>query len=92
MLVEALRHLPCDQQLLLELHYWEDMPAAELAEIFEVDPTTIRTRLHRARKQLKALIEGQGQSPALHAKALSGLETWGRELHLTQPPAGQSQQ
>ena len=50
--VAALQRLPVDQQMLLELHYWEDQDISSLAEVFDVPPATIRTRLHRARKAL----------------------------------------
>jgi RNA polymerase sigma factor (sigma-70 family) len=56
-LVEVLRGLPVEQQMLLELHYWEDMEIAELAEVFEAPEATIRTRLHRARKLLRERME-----------------------------------
>jgi RNA polymerase sigma factor (sigma-70 family) len=49
----ALRELPVEQQTLLELHYWEDLDAAALGEVFAAPPTTIRTRLHRARLALR---------------------------------------
>src|SRR5262249_1671252 len=52
-LLEALRQLPVAQQTLLELHYWEDMDIAELAEVFEAQQPAIRTRLHRARVALR---------------------------------------
>jgi RNA polymerase sigma-70 factor (ECF subfamily) len=48
----ALRQLPVDQQVLLELHYWESLDAAALAEVFDASAGTIRVRLHRARKAL----------------------------------------
>jgi RNA polymerase sigma factor (sigma-70 family) len=51
-LLAALRTLTIDQQTLLELHYWCDMDAAELAEVFDLEPGTIRTRLSRARAVL----------------------------------------
>lgn len=69
-LVEVLQHLPVEQQTLLELHYWEDMGIAQLAEVFEIPAATIRTRLHRARKALRAQIED-----AAPARALETLET-----------------
>ncbi len=49
----VLRELPAEQQLLLELHYWHDLDAAALAQVFEVPPGTIRVRLLRARKALR---------------------------------------
>jgi RNA polymerase sigma-70 factor (ECF subfamily) len=50
---EALRTLPAEQQLLLELHYWHELDAAALGEIFDAEPGTIRVRLVRARKALR---------------------------------------
>jgi len=52
-LLDALRTLPVEQQTLLELYYWEEMEVAQLAEIFESPPATIRTWLYRARQTLK---------------------------------------
>jgi RNA polymerase sigma factor (sigma-70 family) len=51
--VETLRTLPVEQQTLLELHYWEDMDIAALAEVFETTAGAMRVRLHRARAALK---------------------------------------
>lgn len=50
---EALRQLPVEQQVLLEFHYWHDLDAASLAEVFATNPGTIRVRLLRARKALR---------------------------------------
>jgi RNA polymerase sigma factor (sigma-70 family) len=49
----ALLQLPADQQLLLELHYWHDLDAAGLAEVFESTAGAIRVRLLRARRALR---------------------------------------
>jgi len=49
----VLLELPAEQQLLLELHYWHELDAPALAEVFEVPPGTIRVRLLRARKALR---------------------------------------
>jgi RNA polymerase sigma factor (sigma-70 family) len=49
----ALRELPVEQQVLLELHYWHDLDAGELAEMFESTPGALRVRLLRARKALR---------------------------------------
>ena len=73
LLFAALRSLTADQQLALELHYWQGLGAAELAEVFEVEPTTMRTRLHRARARLKAQIEQMTTDPTLRVDALQSL-------------------
>ena len=77
-LVEALQHLPVEQQTLLELHYWEDMGIAELAEVFDAPAATIRTRLHRARKALRERMEGSAPPPAL--ETLETMDAWARGL------------
>jgi RNA polymerase sigma factor (sigma-70 family) len=52
----ALRELPAEHELLLELHYWHELDAAALSEIFEAPAGTIRVRLLRARRELKNLL------------------------------------
>lgn len=73
-LVAALSTLPLDQQILLELYYWEDLDRDQLAEVFEVEPATIGSRLFRARQALKAGLDAQGGGPGSDAE----LETWAR--------------
>jgi RNA polymerase sigma-70 factor (ECF subfamily) len=53
---DALRELPTEQQLVLELHYWHDLGAAELAEVLGTTPGNIRVRLNRARQALRQRI------------------------------------
>lgn len=55
----ALSQLPADQQLLLELHYWHELDAAALADVFETVPGTIRVRLLRARQALRQQLATQ---------------------------------
>lgn len=49
----ALQALPVEQQLLLELHYWHELDAPALAEVFELPAGTVRVRLLRARRALR---------------------------------------
>jgi RNA polymerase sigma factor (sigma-70 family) len=77
-LVEALRALPVEQQTLLELHYWEDMDIAALAEVFEMPQPTIRTRLHRARKALRERMAEK--APPRVLETLESMDAWARGL------------
>jgi RNA polymerase sigma factor (sigma-70 family) len=63
---DALARLPLSQQTLLELHYWQGLDAAALAEVFGVAAGSIRVRLLRARNALRAQLEhaAAGESPA----------------------------
>ena len=78
-MLDALRALPLEQLLLLELAYWEKLDGAELAAVFEVEPATIRSRLFRARDALRALIE-RGEEDGLIASATDDFDAWIRAV------------
>lgn len=52
-IVEALRRLPVEDQMLLELYYWQELDVEAISEIYEIEPNATRVRLHRARKKLR---------------------------------------
>lgn len=55
--IEAMRRIPIDFQITLELHYWEQLTGPELAQVLGISPTTVRTRLHRAREALREMLQ-----------------------------------
>jgi len=59
----ALRSLPLDMQISLELHYWHELSVDEIASVLERSPNTIKSRLHRARLLLKGRIERSSRDP-----------------------------
>ena len=61
----AMKHLPIDYQIALELHYWEDMTTAEIAAALEIPRATAKTRLLRARERLKGAMSELTQSSDL---------------------------
>jgi RNA polymerase sigma factor (sigma-70 family) len=79
-LARALRDLPVEQQVLLELHYWEGIDIAGLAEIFAIQPVSIRSRLHRARTGLRDRMLREPDVPAEVTSTLESLEAWARRL------------
>lgn len=56
-----LRELPEKYRAVLVLRYWQDLSCAEIADILKLPEGTVKTQLHRARKALGQLIEGQEQ-------------------------------
>lgn len=62
LMLEALRRIPLEQQLVLELSYWEGLTAKEIGEVLEVNPNTVRSRLHRAREALREQLATMGVS------------------------------
>ncbi len=66
LLLQALQRIPVEQQTLLELHYWERLPANDLAQVLDIEPGTVRVRLHRARRAVERVLAelvGPGGEP-----------------------------
>lgn len=80
LLLEGLRRLPIEQQVILELFYWEGMKANELAAIFDVSHSAMRSRLAKARALLRDIIAEFEESRALIASTTEGLDEWAAQL------------
>lgn len=53
----ALRDLPEDQRITLELVFFHGLSVAEAAEVLTVAPGTVKSRLHRARGTLRQVLD-----------------------------------
>jgi RNA polymerase sigma factor (sigma-70 family) len=82
-LLEALRLLPLRQQTLFELYYWEDLTAAEIAEVMEIPENTVRSRLRRAKDALAPIVRSRGPGQPLDDDAL---ERWARDVRPRHDP------
>lgn len=80
LLLEAMRRVPVDLQIAMELHYWEDMTTAELAEVLEIPQGTVKSRLRRGREALQEELAKLTHDPALRDAASGGVETWAKEI------------
>jgi RNA polymerase sigma factor (sigma-70 family) len=85
LLLLALRSLPVEQQVMLELHYWEGMSGAELAEVFGITEPATHMRLSRARKALRACMQAMAESPLPAHTSLEGLDDWARTIRARAP-------
>jgi RNA polymerase sigma-70 factor (ECF subfamily) len=52
-LLEALERLPVETGELLWLHYFEGLKYREIAALTAANPTTVKVRVHRARRELR---------------------------------------
>ena len=55
---EAVTRLPEKLRIPIHLHYGEGYSTEEIAAMLDIPAATVRTRLHRARGKLKALLGG----------------------------------
>lgn len=62
-LLMALRALPVDLQIAVELYYWEDLAIDEVASVLDVPPATVKSHLARARKELRDHLAGRPPPP-----------------------------
>ncbi len=84
-LLAALRRLPIDEQVALELHYWEQLPSAEIAVVLDIPIGTVKSRLRRARDRLEAELTGAPQRPA----SADDLDRWAADLRALARSRGQ---
>lgn len=54
LLSRALRQMPSEARIVLELYYWEDLTLKDIAAILGLRPVAVKSRLHRARERLRA--------------------------------------
>lgn len=76
LLLEGLRAIPIKYQVVLELHYWEELTTNEIAEVLDIPPGTARSRLRRARDSLEAAMASIARSPALLESTMTRLDDW----------------
>lgn len=77
-LLDALRSISLEQQIVLELRYWEEMTSPEIAEVLDIPENTVRSRLSRAHASLKEAMERIATSPQELASTLDNLDEWAR--------------
>lgn len=57
-----LQRLPIDYRAVLVLHYWYDMSYKEIAEVLGTTEGAVKTRAHRARRELGRLLRDGGEA------------------------------
>jgi RNA polymerase sigma factor (sigma-70 family) len=78
--LQALRRIPVDHQIVLELYYWEDMTAKELAEVLELPEGTVRGRIRRAKELLEEQLRTLAESSVELNSTLGNLDSWAKSL------------
>ena len=63
LLAEALRQIPIDQQVTLELYYFEGLRGPEIARALDVAEGTVRSRLRRGVDQLREKLKHLAATP-----------------------------
>ena len=76
LLLRALRRLPLELQVALELSYWEGMTDRELAASLAIPEGTLKSRLRHARQLLEAEMASIARSPEHVRSTMGDLSGW----------------
>ncbi|MBK8720375.1 MAG: sigma-70 family RNA polymerase sigma factor [Deltaproteobacteria bacterium] len=80
LLLRALRALPLELQVAIELFYWEQLTTQEIAEIMDVPQGTAKSRLRRAREELEGKIRELAENPALVESTMVAFDRWAASI------------
>lgn len=80
LLRDALQAIPVDHQIVLELYFWEEMSAAEIAVVLEAPEGTIRSRIRRAKELLREALNHRSSAPEVVDSTLDDLALWAQRL------------
>lgn len=80
LLLQALRHIPLDYQIVLELYYWERLTAADVGRVVGCPEGTARTRIRRAKQLLEERMTELASSKEQLATTMANLDAWAASL------------
>ncbi len=80
LLLRAYAELTPDEQIALQMFYWEGLANAEIAAVLEISVTAVTTRISRARQRLRREIENIRARADVRASLLADLEGWTRSV------------
>ena len=73
LLQQALRQVTLDQQIAIELAYWEELDGPSIAKVLGIPENTVRSRLARARESLREVLAKLAPSQAIADASLAAL-------------------
>jgi RNA polymerase sigma-70 factor (ECF subfamily) len=88
LLLESLRQIPLDFQVVLELYYWEELPGSAIAEIVDLPENTVRSRIRKGKQLLEKKMKSLARNPEEFESTLEDLEQWVRSIHTGGEPRG----
>ena len=78
----ALRRLPLELQIVIELSYWEELSASEIATVLSLPLGTAKSKIRRAKQLLALELDRIGSKP----DGAEDLDGWIRELRAESKP------
>ncbi len=82
LLLEALRRIPIESQVVLELYYWEELSASQTAAVLGIPEGTVRGRVRKAKALLKKKLTVLARAPSDLESTVQDLEGWAASLRV----------
>ena len=79
-LLQGLRRIPLDDQIVLELYYWEKLTASEVGRVLDIPEGTARTRIRKGKKRLEEQMQKLIEDKDLLESTLVNLDAWAASL------------
>lgn len=80
LLLLALRRIPIQHQVALELYYWEGLDTPAIAEVLGISASAMRSRMVRARELLAAKLAELADSDGELRSTLDGIAGWAAQI------------
>jgi len=80
LLLRALRTLPLELQVVVELRYWEQMNSSEISRALGIPAATIRSRLQKGHALLEAALRKLPATKEVLESTLGDLEGWAKKV------------
>lgn len=90
LLLDALRALPLEMQIVLELHFWQGLPGADMAEVLEIPEGTVRSRIRRSLERLREVMS-QPNFMGLVPQAVDDFDSWAATIQSANPALSETQ-
>lgn len=79
-LLEGLRAIPFESQVVLELYYWEQLPAKQIAIVMDMPVGTVRSRIRKAKTELQAQFRKLANTGFARETTVEQLDQWARRI------------
>lgn len=80
LLVMALRRIPLEFQMAIELYYVEGLKSREVADVLDIPHATVRSRLRRGLDQVREWVQKLAESPEALSTTMSRLDAWAADV------------
>jgi RNA polymerase sigma-70 factor (ECF subfamily) len=81
LLLESLRRIPLDYQIVLELYYWEELPGSAIAAIVDLPENTVRSRIRKGKQLLEKKMKALARNLEEFERTIGDLDQWARSIH-----------